>query len=192
MTTCAKCGKELGFLEKRNDSLMFKKALHYGLFPEYMDKKTCIACKHELLDSQGIKYQGQMGRRQGSARIRELAKKQNMNRAPYPYWRLISSFSYVFGGFFLLLAIYVYLYYQTTWIGQIGVAFYPYRNYAIPLIIAGIALLTMSFGVRQRAIKERKGVGKQQPIANSGVCPNCEAKRDFDARYCKKCGKKFM
>jgi ribosomal protein L40E len=191
MTTCARCGKELGFLEKRKRSLMFKNALQYGLFSEYKGKKTCLACKHELLDSQGIKYRGHLGRRQGLARIRELAKKQNMNRARYRYWRILSLYGYVFGGIFLLVAIYAYLYYETDWIGQIGTAFYPYRNYAIPLLIAGIALLIMGYVTNQRARVKIKGVEKQQPIANNGVCPNCGAKRDFDAQYCEKCGKKF-
>ncbi len=68
----------------------------------------------------------------------------------YLVWRTISSFGYVFGGLFLLLGLYVYLYYETNWIGQIGLAFYPYRNYAIPLLIAGIALLIMGYVTERR------------------------------------------
>ena len=192
MDTCARCGKERGFLEKRTRSLMFKNALDYGLFPEYIDKKICLKCKYELLDSQGINYRGYTGHRQGLARIRELTKKQNMKPCTRGIRLDISSFGYVFGGLFLLLALYVYLYYETNWIGQIGLAFTPYRNYAIPLIIAGILLLIMGFVTQKRAREKIKSAEKQQPIANIKCLPNCGAKRDFDAQYCKKCGKKFM
>jgi len=109
----------------------------------------------------------------------------------YLDWRTISLFGYVFGGLFLLVGIYVYLYYQTTWIGQFGLAFQPYQNYAIPILIVGIALLITGFIAEKRDRKKIKSVEKQQPIANIGVCPNCGAKRDLDAQYCKKCGKKF-
>ena len=109
----------------------------------------------------------------------------------YLDWRTISLFGYVFGVLFLLLGVYVYLYYETNWIGQIGLSFYPYRNYAIPMLIAGVALLIAGYVTNQRAGEKIEGVEKQQPIANIGVCPNCGAKRDLDAQYCKKCGKKF-
>jgi ribosomal protein L40E len=109
----------------------------------------------------------------------------------YLDWRTISLFGYVFGGLFLLVGIYVYLYYQTTWIGQFGLAFQPYQSYAIPILIVGIALLITGFIAEKRDRKKIKSVEKQQPIANIGVCPNCGAKRDLDAQYCKKCGKKF-
>ena len=115
-------------------------------------------------------------------------KRRHMRHAD---WRTISLFGYVFGGLFLLVGLYAYLYYETDWIGWIGLAFYPYRNYAIPLLITGIALLITGYVTEQRAREKIKGVGKQQPIANLGVCSDCGAKRDLDAQYCKKCGKKF-
>lgn len=111
MDTCARCGKELGYFRKRTRSLMFRKALLYGLFPEYMDKKICLSCEYELLDSQGITHQGRVGRRQGEARIRELTGKQNMNRSRYSYWKIFRSFCYSFGLLFVFLGIYAYLYY---------------------------------------------------------------------------------
>jgi len=128
--------------------------------------------------------------------VDELDKNLNANRdkrrhVRYLDWRLISSFGYVFGGLFLLVGLYAYVYYETDWIGWIGLAFQPYRNYAIPLIIAGIVLLIMGYVTEQRAREKIKSVEKQQPIANISVCPNCGAKRDVDAQYCKKCGKKF-
>jgi ribosomal protein L40E len=83
------------------------------------------------------------------------------------------------------------LYYETDWIGQLGLAFYPYRNYAIPIIIAGIALLITGYVTEQQTRKKIKNEGKQQSMASMGVCPSCGAKRDVDAQYCKKCGKKF-
>jgi uncharacterized membrane protein len=75
----------------------------------------------------------------------------------------ISSFSYVFGGF-VLLGLYVYLYYQTTWIDQVGASFTPYKNYAILLIIVGIALLIMCFIAAQRAIEKIKSAEKQHRL----------------------------
>ena len=128
--------------------------------------------------------------------VDELDKNLNANREKrrhlrYLDSRTISSFGYVFGALSLLVGLYAYLYYQTTLIGQIGLAFTPYRNYAIPILIAGIVLMIMGYVTEQRAREKIKSVGKQQPIANIGICPNCGAKRDFDAQYCKKCGKKF-
>ena len=155
MDTCARCGKELGLLEKRTSSLMFNKALQYGLFSEYMDKKICLSCKYELLDSQGIKYWGFKGHREGMARISELSGKQNMNRARYSYWKIFSSLCYGFGGIFVLLGIYAYLYYQTNWIGQLGSAFQPYQNYSIPLLFGGIVLMIVCYVAPGRVIKKR-------------------------------------
>jgi len=160
MDTCVRCGKKLGFLERRTGSVMFRNALRYGLFLEYGDKETCLSCKHELLDSERISYRGRKGRKQGLARIKELAKTQNLNpvAASYSYWRIISSIGYIFGGLLVLLGVYAYLYYETDYIGWLGLAYYSYRNYAIPLIIVGIALLiTGEYGLRQhkkRAIRK--------------------------------------
>jgi predicted transporter len=63
----------------------------------------------------------------------------------------ISSFGYVFGLFFLLVGLYVYLYYYTKWIGWIGLAFYPYRNYAIPMVLIGVALLITGYFTKRQA-----------------------------------------
>src|SRR5208283_2294718 len=94
-------------------------------------------------------------------------------------WRLISSFGYVFGGLFLLLVLYAYLYYKTNFIGQIGLAFNPYQNYAIPVLIAGIVLLIVGY-VTELQIREKiKDAGKQQNLVSIiGACPNCGANRD--------------
>jgi magnesium-transporting ATPase (P-type) len=62
----------------------------------------------------------------------------------------IGSFGYVFGGLFLLVGIYVYLYYKTTWIGQFGLAFQPYQNYVFPILIVGIGLLICGFIAEKR------------------------------------------
>ena len=69
---------------------------------------------------------------------------------------IISAFGYVFGLLFLLVGVYVYLYYYTNWIGWIGLAFYPYRNYDFPMIIIGVALLITGFFVSHGLI------GKQE------------------------------
>jgi len=104
-------------------------------------------------------------------------------------WRLISSFGYVFGGLFLLLGLYGYLYYETNLIGQIGLLLTPYQNYALPILIIGILLMIMGYFTERQA-KEKKNE-ETQSTASQNVCPYCGAKRDSDALYCKKCGKKF-
>jgi uncharacterized membrane protein len=78
----------------------------------------------------------------------------------YQVWRLLSSFGYVFGGVLLLLGLYTYLYYETDWIGQLGLAFYPYRNSAIPIIIAGIVLMIVGYIAERRVREKTKGAGK--------------------------------
>ena len=115
----------------------------------------------------------------------------NKRHMRYLDWKTIYSFTYVFGGLFLLVGIYVYLYYETDWIGLLGLEFNNYQNFAIPLIIAGIILLIIGFIAEKRARERIECVEKQEPIANTSVCSNCGAKRDLDAQYCKKCGKKF-
>lgn len=62
----------------------------------------------------------------------------------------ISAFGYVFGVLFLLVGVYAYVYYKTDWIGWIGLAFYPYQNYALPLIIVGFVLLIVGFIIEKR------------------------------------------
>ena len=74
----------------------------------------------------------------------------------------------------------MYLYYGTTLIGWIGLTFYSYKNYAIPLIIAGLVILIMGYVTEQRGKKKIEGVERQHLVANRGVCPNCGAKRDSD------------
>ena len=114
-------------------------------------------------------------------------KRQHMR---YLDWRRLSLIGYLIGGVSILVGLYMYLYYGTTLIGWIGLTFYSYKNYAIPLIIAGLVILIMGYVTEQRGRKKIKGVEKLQPIANRGVCPNCGAKRDLDAQYYNKSRKK--
>lgn len=58
MANCAKCGKSIGFIESHDTLISFRKALKDGIFPEYVNKKVCYSCQHELLTSKGIKIQG--------------------------------------------------------------------------------------------------------------------------------------
>jgi len=78
-------------------------------------------------------------------------KRRHMRHAD---WRTISSFGYVFGVLFLLVGLYAYLYYETDWIGWIGLAFYPYRNYAILLLIIGVALLITGYFTNNKLRKK--------------------------------------
>jgi uncharacterized membrane protein len=127
--------------------------------------------------------------------VNNLVKKVNTNRdkqrMQYRDWRTISLFGYIFGGLLLVLGIYVYVYYETNWIGWIGLSFYPYRIYAIPTIIVGFALVFTGYITNHRPKTKTQGLGKQQQTSNLGVCSNCGTNRDVDAQYCKKCGKKF-
>ena len=68
----------------------------------------------------------------------------------------ISSFGYVFGVLFLAVGLYAYVYYKTDWIGWIGLAFTPYQNYALPLIIAGVALLAVGIIIEKQVRRKRK------------------------------------
>jgi hypothetical protein len=73
MDSCAKCGKELGFRDRHDCIISYRNALRQGLFSEYKDKKVCLSCQRDLLDSKGIKYRGLLGQKQGMARINELS-----------------------------------------------------------------------------------------------------------------------
>jgi len=105
--------------------------------------------------------------------------------------RTVSAFGYVFGLISLLIGLYGYLYYETDIIGWIGLSFYPYRNYAIPLTIAGIMLMILGYFTEQTTRKKTKESSKQQSITNTSACPDCGTKREVDAEYCKKCGRKL-
>ncbi|HYA77174.1 MAG TPA: hypothetical protein VEF91_00495 [Verrucomicrobiae bacterium] len=115
----------------------------------------------------------------------------NKRQMRYMDWRTIYLFTYAFGGLFFLVGVYVYFYYETDLIGYLGLEFNTYQNFAIPLVTAGIALLITGLIAEKRAINRIECVEKQETTANTGVCPNCKAKRDLDDQYCRKCGKKF-
>lgn len=80
---CARCGKELGFRDKRKGFhlTLFINSLNAGLFSEYEGRNVCISCQRELLDSNGIKYRGLYGLRQGMVRINELSAKDKPSQA---------------------------------------------------------------------------------------------------------------
>ena len=104
-------------------------------------------------------------------------------------WRIISSFGYVFGIVAILVGIYGYVYYETNIIGWIGLSLDSYRNFAIPVIIIGVALLVLGYFADGRGSKTKETeIPKQKETLH---CPVCGANRDSDAIYCKKCGKKF-
>jgi len=54
-----------------------------------------------------------------------------------------------------LVGLYAYLYYETNLIGWIGLTFYPYRNYAILLIVAGIVLLIVGYVIEKQGRKKK-------------------------------------
>ena len=102
-------------------------------------------------------------------------------------WKMISTFGYVLGMLSLGGVILAIVYSERNWI---GLTVYPYHNYIIHLLTAGIVLLVIGYVTEQRA-KEDIQLEKQQHTPDIGFCPKCGTKRDFSAHYCKKCGKKF-
>lgn len=92
----------------------------------------------------------------------------------YPVWRIISFFGYLLGLVFLVLGLYGYLYYKTTLIGQIGLTFNRYQNYALPILIAGVVLMLTGFVVDHVVEEKTKVKRKQKSLANTDVCPHVE------------------
>lgn len=86
--------------------------------------------------------------------------------------RKIGSFGYIFGLFLLALGIYVCVYYKTSWIGWIILAFYPYRNYAIPMLIVGIALLIIGY-VANRFKNRYEQFFPEAPVGKLEYLANC-------------------
>ena len=74
MSKCEKCGKQLGFRDKKKSfhNIMYLRAVNSGIFLEYYDKQVCISCQCLLLKSKGIQYKGLLGNTKGFERIREL------------------------------------------------------------------------------------------------------------------------
>jgi hypothetical protein len=58
----------------------------------------------------------------------------------YSDWKMISSYSCVFGFFSLIVGLVAYVYYEQK---SMGFTFYPFRDYAIPFVIAGFVLLVL-------------------------------------------------
>ena len=109
----------------------------------------------------------------------------------YSDWKMIATFGYILGILSLVGAFIAFFYYEesTSLFGSI--VRYPYGDYTIPLLMAGIVLMVIGYVTEQRAKEDIQLVGKQQLIPDIGFCPNCGTKKDLDAQYCKKCGKKF-
>ena len=106
-------------------------------------------------------------------------------------WKMITTFGIVLGALFLLGGLIAYQY-TVTYGGAIGLSIpdYPYREYAVPLFLVGVVLLVIGFVTNQRG-NEELDVVEGKPTVSFCFCPSCGTKRDTDAQYCKKCGKKF-
>ena len=79
-------------------------------------------------------------------------------------WRLLSSLGYAVGFIAFLLGLYAYLrYYETNLIDSIGLELQPYRNYAIPILIAGVALIIIAY------LTESQFRKKQEASKNSNL-----------------------
>jgi hypothetical protein len=108
----------------------------------------------------------------------------------YSDWKMISTFSLVLGAVLVLGGGLAYTYYNSYTGFGISLYDYPYRNFAIPLLIPGVVLLVLGAVTGQRA-KDEPIFAKPTIAPVLGFCPNCGLKRDSDSLYCKKCGHKF-
>jgi tRNA(Ile2) C34 agmatinyltransferase TiaS len=98
---------------------------------------------------------------------------------------MIGSFGLFLGAIFLIGGVFAYFYSQRVF----AFAIYPYRDYAAPLIIAGIVLLVIGVVTDQRA--KEASIFEKRYSGNRSCCPHCGEIRDAGAIYCKKCGQKL-
>jgi tRNA(Ile2) C34 agmatinyltransferase TiaS len=105
----------------------------------------------------------------------------------FPDWKRISSFILVLGFFSLVGGLVVYVSYEQM---GIGLEFFPYRDYAVLLAVAGIVLLVIGNVTSQRAKAEMEIMEEQKPMVDVGYCPTCGGMLDSDVQYCRRCGKK--
>jgi len=67
---------------------------------------------------------------------------------------------------------------------------YPFREYAIPLIVFGIVLLVVGYVAGERGKEEKRLAVEEKPLTEMIYCSYCGTRNVKDAVYCKKCGKK--
>ena len=78
-------------------------------------------------------------------------------------WRMLSSLGYTVGFIAFLLGLYAYLYYETNLIGSVGLEFQSYRNYAIPILIAGVALIIIVY-LTESLLRKKQEVSKNNNL----------------------------
>jgi hypothetical protein len=107
-------------------------------------------------------------------------------------WKMISLIGLILGSICIFSGLIAYNY-EVTYGGYFGISmpFYPYRDYAIPLLLVGAVLFVVGFATDSR-VREELRAQKMKPTTSFGYCPNCGAKRDADSKFCKNCGKKIL
>ena len=112
----------------------------------------------------------------------------------YADWRYLASICTVLGVILLIGGVIAYAYGETVYLlgYPIGTT-YPYRDYAIPLIIFGVVLLVIGIASFGRAEEERKlEVETPKPVSVSlKKCPQCGMKFSLEYEYCPTCGIKL-
>ena len=86
----------------------------------------------------------------------------------------------VIGIILIITSLATFFYYD---LNIIGVAYYPYREYALPLGILGVILIVLSFLITPT---ETKRIARQ---ADDVYCSNCGSEVDQTAKFCPSCGK---
>jgi hypothetical protein len=104
----------------------------------------------------------------------------------YSELKIINEISAILSGLFIVGCIVAYVYPDKNYF---GITIFPYRNYAIPLAIAGTVLFVIGFVLRQHTKEGTESLQTQQPVSDMGYCPYCGTPYAKDYKFCKKCGK---
>jgi hypothetical protein len=110
----------------------------------------------------------------------------------YADWKYLASICTVLGVLLLLGGIIAYAYGENvSFLGYTIGTIYPYRDYAIPLIIFSVVLLVIGVASFGRAEEERK-LEMQKPVSVSlKKCPQCGMKFSLEYEHCPSCGVKL-
>ncbi len=103
-------------------------------------------------------------------------------------WKIVSKLSYLIGGVSFLAYWIAYFYGYT---GVLGLTIYPYRDFCYFLVGFGIGFHFLGHYFRQTSKGKASFFNRKEPIVKKGYCSDCGGARNFDARYCKKCGKQL-
>ena len=110
----------------------------------------------------------------------------------YADWKYLATICTILGSLLLIGGFIAYAYSETLYI--LGLPYettYPYRDYAIPLIIFGVVLLVIGVVTFARAEEERKREMPKPVSASLKKCPKCGMKFSPEYERCPACGVKL-